>query len=728
MTKRLIRSIPLFLIVSITTPAWVQAQISPDETSIQSAETTEAGDTPPESPEIVITATRTEKSIHDIPAGVHILDAVKISEGQFRTIPEMLRELPGIMIQKTGHGQGSPFIRGFTGFRTLMMVDGIRLNNSVFRDGPNQYWNTIDPQSIARLEVVKGPSSVLYGSDAIGGTVNAFTKEPWGYGTGVQFGGRGYARFSLAERSSIVRGEGSYTLDNSLGLFIGGTSRDFGDLEAGRPTGRQNQTGYSELDADIKLVFNLDENRRLIFAHQRVDLDDAERTHKTIFGESFHGTTLGNEKRRVLNQNRDLTYLQYQANNLGGFIDSAKFSVSHQLQAENRFRIKSNDKKELQGFDVDTFGLTAQFETPSALGHWTWGAEYYRDEVDSFKVQFPATGPGETIRIQGPVGDDASYDLAGVYVQDEIAVNENLDLIVGGRFTYARAVADKVEDPTTNTQISISDDYNSFVGSARFLYRLPEDSPWANFNIFGGVSQAFRAPNLSDLTRFDTARTNEIQTPSPNLDPEQFISFELGIKGGDETHTAQLSFFHTIIDDLIIRKPTGATIGGDQEVRAANGGSGFVQGIEFDGRWNFSENWTAFGSYTWLEGEVDTFPTSAPLLVREPLSRLMPMSGLLGLRWEPPHQTTGDYWLEGLVSMAARQDKLSTRDLLDTSRIPPGGTPGYAIFTLRGGWEIQPNLTLTAALENILNKDYRIHGSGLNEPGLNLILGLDWRF
>jgi len=101
--------------------------------------------------EIVITATRSQRSVLDSPFTLHVLDADTLSrEFQARSVPEALRQIPGILVQKTAHGQGSPFIRGFTGFRTLFLIDGIRLNNSTFRDGPNQYWNTVDHDPAAR--------------------------------------------------------------------------------------------------------------------------------------------------------------------------------------------------------------------------------------------------------------------------------------------------------------------------------------------------------------------------------------------------------------------------------------------------------------------------------------------------------------------------------------------------------------------------------------------------
>lgn len=162
---------------------------------------------------MLITATRLEEENFHIPYACDSIDAEALTTRKaFRTLPEALKEVPGVMVQQTGHGQGSPYIRGFTGYRTLLLIDGIRLNNSVFRDGPNQYWNTIDTLTIERLEVVKGPGSVLYGSDAIGGTVNARTRtrlpeDPSTGAPGLTWERRGYWRYASAEQSHVVRAE-----------------------------------------------------------------------------------------------------------------------------------------------------------------------------------------------------------------------------------------------------------------------------------------------------------------------------------------------------------------------------------------------------------------------------------------------------------------------------------------------------------------------------------------
>ncbi len=680
-------------------------------------------DEPVRLPEMVITGTRQEEPALTVPALVDVLNERDLQYRRLsRTVPEALEEVPGVMVQKTSHGQGSPYLRGFTGFRTLFMIDGIRLNNSTFREGPNQYWNTVDPFTIRQLEVVKGPSSVLFGSDAIGGTVNALTRSREEFVAPFDWDRRVHYRYSSAEQSHVSRFELSANAGKTFGVLIGGTIKDFGNVIGGEKVGEQPKTGYRELDGDLKLEFHPAEHTRIVLAHQQVDQDNAWRTHRTVFASGWHGTSVGTDKKLVFDQDRTLTYLQVEREKIGGWLDGVKLSLSWQQQEEQEFRRRSNDKTNLQGFEVGTAGIGVQFQSPSSVGRWTYGVDYYHDEVDSFRRDFAANGSLEATRIQGPVADDASYDLLGVFVQNEIPAHDRLDLILGARFTHAAADANRVEDPVTKAPIALSDSWDALVGSARAMWHVDEKDHW---KIFAGVSQGFRAPNLSDLTRLDVARSGELEVPSPGLEPEYFLTSEIGFKTQHDNFTAQAAYFFTDINDMIIRVPQDDPITPETDVVKRNAGDGYVHGIELGASWRFHPQLTAFGNFAWVNGRVTQFPTSASVKKDEPLDKMMPPTAHLGLRWDHP---TKKYWAETILTMADDQEHLSSGDQRDTQRIPPGGTPGYAVASVRGGAQLGKHFTLTTALENLTNKDYRVHGSGLNEPGINFVIAVDGRF
>jgi outer membrane receptor protein involved in Fe transport len=194
---------------------------------------------------LVVTPTREVAPVTSSPYAVATLSDDDIVDRLGRSLPELLNETPSVMVQKTAHGQGSPFIRGFTGYRNLALIDGVRLNNSTFRDGPNQYWNTIDPYSLRSVELVKGQGSVLHGSDAIGGTLNALTARPVYGASGFLTGGRAFGRWSSAEQSYTGRVEGYASEADSYGFLFGFTGKDYGDLHtAGQ--GENPNSGYDE--------------------------------------------------------------------------------------------------------------------------------------------------------------------------------------------------------------------------------------------------------------------------------------------------------------------------------------------------------------------------------------------------------------------------------------------------------------------------------------------------
>ena len=450
-----------------------------------------------------------------------------------------------------------------------------------------------------------------------------------------------------------------------------------------------------------------------MFASQHVSQNNVPRTHRTVFAVPFHGTTVGSELQRDLDQERLLAYAQFHKENMGGFVEAARASLSWHEQRETRDRLRTGDRRDRQGFTVGTIGFWMQAETrETCAGRFTAGVEVYHDHVNSFSSRNA---------IQGPVADEATYALFGVFLQDVIEVSQAVELTLGLRFTHARADADAVSDPVTNTRISVADDWSALTGSLRVLVHLVPE----RWNLFGGVSQGFRAPNLSDLTRLDSARSNEFEIPAPGLDPEHYLSFELGVKGRTKTLTVEVSLFYTDIRDQIVRVPTGdVNTDGEALVTKANVGDGYVYGIEVGGAVRVAR-FEIFGNLTWMHGEVDTFPTSQPVVVRESLDRLMPLTVQLGVRWEDAEER---FWVELLVQAADKADKLSTRDRSDTQRIPPGGTPGYAVVHLRGGVRIRTHVSLAFGVENVLDKSYRVHGSGLNMPGRSFVFSLSVEF
>jgi len=673
--------------------------------------------------EYVVTASRFEDPLGDAPNTIDVLSGLDLDRMQVRSLPEAFERTPGVLVQKTANGHGSPYIRGFTGFRNLLLIDGIRLNNSVFREGPNQYWNTIDPLGLDSVELVKGQGSVLYGSDAIGGTVNARTKsaDPSDFTAGETFsGGRADYRYSSAEHSHTSRLEGQVGVGEKIGLHLGVTYKDYGDIRSA-DIGVQPHTGYDELDFDARFDYILTPGVKLVLAYQQVEQNDVWRTHKTVFAVPFAGTSIGSEKSRVLDQKRQLAYAQLEVDDLTDFIQRAKASVSWHRQAESRNRVRSDGRRDLQGFTVDTFGTWVQFESELKNSELVYGASYYRDSISSFRENYNADGSFKDDAIQGPVGDDAHYDLFGVFAENRRDLTQKLDLLIGTRYTYASADIGRVEDPLTGLETSINDEWDNFSASGKVLWRPLDGS---NLEVFGGIAQGFRSPNLSDLSRLDTARSNELETPSPDLEPEKFINYEIGLRTSGDNFNAGVSYFYTDIEDMIVRAPTGAMIDGAFEVTKRNAAAGFVHGIELYGDVSPTDRLTFFGNLTWMDGEADAFTTSGTSTTREPISRIMPLTGTLGAHWD----ATDKLWVELSGTAAARADRLSTRDMSDTQRIPPGGTPGYTVLSARAGYDLTQHLSLTAGVENFTDEAYRSHGSGQNEPGVNFIFSASLKF
>jgi hemoglobin/transferrin/lactoferrin receptor protein len=651
----------------------------------------------------VVTASRVQESVLDSSYSVTLLNADDVLEKSLRTIPEALRYSAGVLIQKTTHGHGSPYIRGFTGRQNLLLVDGIRMNNSSYRSGPIQYWNTLDANAISRMELVRGPSSVLYGSDSLGGTLNILSKSS-GFENELGWFDRGnlFYKYDTNSGSHTGRLEEQFGVGGKWGASLGLSLKDFGDIRDSN-LGRMKNTGYQEQSFDMKLEYALSSTSKLTLAHQYLNQDDVWRWHSTKFNPGWihgnHVTQAGTLDERIYDQERSLTYLR-----LDG-------EASHQLMRQWETTLsyqKSQDSERRDGrfsnLDVDTFGLAFQSRGDLGNGEIVWGFDYYHDEVNS-----QANEPRRR-----PVADDASYDTLGAFAQYKWEVSDKLELSTGLRVSHFSADWGKVFNRSTGLDESGDGDWSNAALSVRANYEINEKS-----HLFGGVSQGFRAPNLEDLTGSNISNSSDEVVGSAGVDSEDVISFETGVKHESDTLRLTSSVFYTAINNPITSVVDNT--GTDKLLRITNGEDGYIYGVELEGEYHINDQWKLSANITYQDGKQDTLDEIGGVVTSDTIRRLSPLAGSASLRWAHPNDKV---WVEATVLAATTQNNLGAGDLRDGQRVPTNGTPGYLIGTMRAGWQARENMLFTLGLENLTDEDYRVHGSGVNETGFNTVLGV----
>lgn len=636
--------------------------------------------------EMVVTATRVERQVFETPQAVTIIDDQAVAESGASKTPDILTGTEGLLIQKTNAGGGSPYIRGLIGKQVLIMVDGVRLNNSFYRFGPHQYLNTIDPNIIERIEVVRGPASVLYGSDALGGVINVITKRRTDFTRAAAAEGLLQLHAETADRqiTGRVQIEGN---QGALGLLGGISAKQFGDLRGGGETGTQVPTGYDEAAADMKLNYRLDGTRELILAHQFSRQYDVPKTSEV---------TLGNKlKFNYEPQIRSLTYLEYRAKGAGaGFFDSMRLNVSYNRQKEGEeiINLSSPTTETREITEVRTTGLVA--ELGSAIGkhqRLTYGFDHYQDGFATRNSRVDLT-TGTATEIAPGTPNGANYTAWGVYLQDEIKFTPRFDAVLGAR--YSRFAAD---GELLGNQL----DFNGgqLTASAHGLVRVAP-----HWNLVGGIAQGYRAPNMEDFFgRVDFVS----EIPNTQLRPEQSINREIGLKYYAPQTSGDIFVYEADYDDLIVRSTVSPGVKQRQNLRTAT-----IRGFEAGIKHAFAQQWSAAGNlaYTWGEDRDSG----------QPLQRIPPLSGMLRVRYD----RSAKDWYEVYSLFAGKQTRLSPEDLTD-ARIPAGGTPGYATLNVRAGFKPSRDQEWQVRLENIGDIKYKSHGSGVYAPGANF--AVTWR-
>ena len=643
--------------------------------------------------EVIVTATRKKTSELIIPYSVNSISQKEINNYQFRTTPEALVGITGVFVQKTNHGGGSAFIRGLTGNQTLLMVDGIRFNNSTARFGPNQYLNTIDAYTVAKIEVARGTGSVQYGSDALGGVIQVFTKDPT-FNTKKSFHTTIIGKAATSNMEYTGRVQVQYQ-SNKIAVLAGYSNKNFGDLIGGDTTGKQTPTGYKEQAFDIKLKWKISQQAIITLAHQYLQQKDVPLFHRVAL-ENFSYYFFAP-------QQRQMSYAKIEVEGNTKLVNKLSFTSSLQKSVEKRSYQKNDaNNKFLEEDKVKTVGLTVDIQS-IITNNWTTnsGVEYYYDKVNSNKQQIAITNNNITYQ-RGLYPNNASSTNFSIFNLHHVKINR-FQIEAGLRYN---SFAIKVFD-TSTTFFNLGDvvvQPSSLVSNLAVLFSINKKQ-----TVYSSFSTGYRTPNIDDMGTLGLVDFR-YEVPAYNLKPEKNYTTEIGYRFYNKKIKSSIAFFYTHLSDLITRiQVANQQVGGYNIYTKQNSQASYLTGIEASFDYQFSQFLSLKTGASYAYGQN--------LSRNEPMRRIPPFNGRLLLSY------TKSKWQMNIENVfAGKQARLAQGDK-DDNRIPSGGTPSFTIINIYGVYNFN-KYVFRLSFQNILNKDYRTHGSGINGVGKSAYLSI----
>lgn len=702
--------------------------------------------------EIVISASKFIQNKKDIPQKIVSVNAQNIQFTNPQTSADVLETTGQVYIQKSQLGGGSPMIRGFSTNRLLITVDGIRMNNAIFRGGNLQNVISIDPFSIENTEVTLGAGSVIYGSDAVGGVMSFYTQKPkLSYTDSLLFKANIILRYASANNENT--GHFNINLGYKKWAFLTSASyTDFDDLRMGahgpsdylRPEfvlttnntdqvitntnpKEQKYTGYNQLNLMQKVRYQPYKNISFDLGLYYTTTSDIPRYDRLI---RYRDNTLRSAEwyygpQNWFMSNLNITKLSSSSNLYDKIIASVAYQNFEESRIDRNYQSLTRNIREER---LNAYSLNIDFEkTFSPKTQFFYGVEYIYNQVNSKGLE-ENINTNTTTPTVSRYPDGASWQSAAVYSSIKYKPNTKFVFQSGLRYNH---IVSKANFEANNTYLNLpfnraKNNASALTGTAGVSWSPNDIIQWKL-----NASSAFRAPNIDDIGKVFDSEPGSVVVPNENLKPEYAYGADLGLKlDFNNKVVLDLNAYYTYLDNALVRRDFSLngqkTIMYDGQLSNVqaiqNASKAWIYGFEAGLLVNLTKNLNLNTQYNIIGG------TEEDNAIEVPIRHVSPNFGNAHLIY-----TNNNFKIDAFVNF---NDEIAFADLApsevekdyiyaaDANGNPY--SPSWYTLNLRTQYHIGQSTLLTASLENITDQRYKTYSSGIAAAGRNFILSLKY--
>jgi len=701
--------------------------------------------------EIVISASKFEQNKKEVPHKIMSIKAEDVTFSNPQTSADLLQNSGQVFVQKSQLGGGSPMIRGFSTNRLLISVDDVRMNTAIFRGGNVQNIISIDPFAIQNTEVILGSGSIIYGSDAIGGVMNFYTKKPiLSQSDSLYVKGNTILRYSSA--SNEKTGHLDFNLGYKKWAFLTSISyTDFDDLKMGKNGPNdylrneyistsngidniiqndnprvQKYTGYNQINLLEKIHYKSNDKLFFDFGLHYSATSDFPRYDRLIryevdelqSAEWYYGPQkwfMGNFKMTTLRSRSNL-------------YDNFKITAAYQNFQESRIdRNLYSDSRRIREENVDVLTANIDFEKSlSDVSRLFYGAEYIYNTVGSTARETSiSNGVSQPIATRYPNG--STWQSIASYISYKYKPNKKFTFQSGIRFNHI-AIKASLEENNPFLNLPFNDasiNTGAFSATAGLSWAPNKILLWKL-----NTSTAFRAPNIDDVGKIFDSEPGSVVVPNSNLKSEYAYGGELGLLVNINDHILlDLATYYTYLDNALVRRDfsvngeTQMMYDGElSDIQAIqNASKAWIYGFEAGIKISFNDYLKLTSQYSIVGGTEEGKDG-----IEVPVRHVAPSFGSTHLIWSK-NKFKCDAFLNYNGELSNNQLASSIADYifaLDKNDKPYA--PSWYTINFRSQFQINTSTTVVATVENITNQLYRPYSSGISAPGTNIILSLKY--